>query len=52
MKIHAVEAKLFRVDGRTDKMKLIVDFHNIVNMPKYQHYTIACQYIQRGRAEI
>jgi hypothetical protein len=38
MKIHLVGAELFhtdgRTDGQTDMMKLIVIFHNIVNMPK------------------
>jgi len=38
VKIHPVGAKLFhadgRTDGQTDMMKLIVVFHNYVNMPK------------------
>jgi hypothetical protein len=34
MKNHPVTAKLFLVDGQTDKMKLIVTFGNLENMPK------------------
>jgi hypothetical protein len=38
MKIHLVGAELIhrdgRTDGQTDVMKLIVIFHNFVNMPK------------------
>jgi hypothetical protein len=34
MKICPVAAKLFHVDGQTDKTKLIVTFGNFANMPK------------------
>jgi len=33
MKIHPLGAE-FHVDGWTDMMKLIVTFHNFVNIPK------------------
>jgi len=51
MKIRAVGAKLFHVDGQTDTTKLAVDFRNTAHVPKNQH-TITCQYRQRGRAEV
>jgi len=34
MKIRAVEAELYYVDGRTDKTKLIITFRNFVKAPK------------------
>ena len=34
MKIHPAAAKLFHVDGQTDKMKLIVTFGNFANALK------------------
>jgi len=34
MKIHSVGAKLFHADKWTDMLKLIVVFHNFMNMPK------------------
>jgi hypothetical protein len=34
MKIRSVGAELLYVDGHTDTTKLIVAFHNFVNMPK------------------
>jgi len=34
MKIHRVEAKLFRADRQTNLTKLIVTFHNFANAPK------------------
>jgi hypothetical protein len=33
-KIRPVEAKLYHVDRRTFKMKLIAAFHNFANVPK------------------
>ena len=35
MKIHPVRAKLFHADGRTDMMKLRVNFRNFKNASKY-----------------
>jgi hypothetical protein len=34
MKIHTMGAELFREDGRTDLMKLIVAHRNFVNAPE------------------
>jgi hypothetical protein len=34
IKIQPVRAKLFHADRQTDMMKLIVAFHNFVNMPE------------------
>ena len=35
MKLHPAGAKLFlRMEGRIDMMKLVVTFHNFVNVPK------------------
>ena len=33
MKIRAVGAKVFHVDGRTDTTKLMVDFRSFANVP-------------------
>jgi len=34
MEIRQVGTELFRADGQTDIMKVIVDFHNFANAPK------------------
>jgi len=41
MKLHPVGAELFRADGQTYMMKLIVAFRNSANAPKIELLAIA-----------
>jgi len=40
MKISPVAAELFRVDGRTDMLKLMVTLRNFANSPKKGTFTL------------
>ena len=39
MKIHSMRTKLLHADRQTDKAKLTVTFHNVVNVPNKQTQT-------------
>jgi len=44
MEVRPVGAELYHADGRTDRMKLRVAFHNFANMPTMAetHYIYIC----------